>query len=1108
MRSSGSPGANSPSGGRGPRLSDSSLASPVSPPFRQQFSDSQGGSSSRPPLSSVSDIDGVFTFNNVTEAKTPFMRQYKALREQLDGETIMFIRVGRFFELYEDQVAFGVNELGLKAAKHGNENFFAGVPDANALFYFRRSLAMGRRVAIVDELDQYSKTEKTQMRELVAVYTPGTVSDPQFSSTGERAGVVVLAQEGSTIDLNYFDPYSREIVHSRFEDSTETYTRLQSILLYLLPAEVLVRRDSHNFLYRFLRRSQEAQDYYLFDYLDFYDSLRYGSAKDFIEDHRDVGLVDEDSSVDLLAAPSPALKNLLHYLKYTMQIDPAHPMRLLCIEQYQKERCIQGALSTITQTTTRSLNVFSYVGMSTISTAVGGRDYSLFEILNLTLTTPGSRMLREWLLYPLVDLDTLRLRQDASVATSNCINGELRKDLARISDLQNIATFVKHHVDTVDSAEAASEALAAIRSGGAAGGDADEAGEAGEAGGFSQFRVKPECYSGGFGHATKVREVGMGAYKSARVAAGVVGATGATGAAARPGPDRSERAGKPAKPAKSARLARFGLLDDSDDDIGVPGQGDSCAAEADRAECPKKPEQPDQASLGGQAEHSSDKRLYVVSHSVSDRIFRAFVEGVFAIKKFHAGFSKAYEDSHHYGNEMLDSLLYGDAWQNFSELHTFIRKNIALDEAKGVMLAEDSEFQVDFDRDLRAAHKELLSALRGLARRYGLGEVQGLDSGNVRLTPYPDRLLVVSKAILGDSGLDLPQVSQTKALARFSLDDCDDIEPFLEREREVYAKSSDSLESAKRTMLEMIVNGIGSIRAVCNSISQIDVLYALGRLPKKYSRVEWCIPKLRDDLTIVSIQTGYHPHALKVSDSALSSWAPLNLTLQNEVLLLTGCNMSGKSTLMRTVGLLALMAQIGAPVPCSGMEVSPFHAFLARMTGADDSRSTFQMEADEVAELLKIVGEGRPQSDPLPSRSLLFLDEFGRGTDSRLGDSLAQSVIQFLRRYAGVTIASTHSVQLAINCQDTARAGSGESQDSLRAVGLGHLGYSITEGTLRFLHTFERGLCSRSFGTAVAELAGLPERVVRDAEAYSRGYLWEAYGEVLGEAEELLEGRE
>jgi len=1040
----------------------------VSPPFKPHFSDTQASPSSRPPLSSISDIDGAFTFNNVTEAKTPFMKQYKALRAKLDEETIMFIRVGRFFELYEDQVAFGVNELGLKAARHGNENFFAGVPDANALFYFRRALSMGRRVAIVDELDQYSKTEKTQMRELVAVYTPGTVSDPQFSSTGERAGVAVLAQQGTMIDLNFFDPYSREIVHSYFEDSTETYTHLQSILLYLLPAEVLVRRSSQNFLYRFLRRSQEAQDYYLSDYLDFYDSLSYGSVADFAQDSRDAGEREKDSSVDLITMPTPALRSLFHYLKYAMQLDPAHPLTLIGIKQYQRERCIQGALSTITQTTTRSLNVFSYVGMSATSTAIGGRDYSLFEILNLTLTSPGSRMLREWLLYPLVDIDTLKLRQEAAVAVSNCISAELRRNFSRIPDLQNTAIFIKHHTDTVNSAEAAREALR----GSTAGQD-----------GSSQFRVKPECYSGGFGHATKVREVGVGAYRNARAAAGVT-----TGV-------RNSTVGKLEGNSFAPGLVQ--LDDDDEDDIGIPGQEQVIPSVKAR-------QQGQESGNTNSAVEPPGDHLYVVSHTISDRILRAFVEGVLAIRKFHAGLCQAYENSHHIGNEMLDSLLYGDAWQNFSELHNFIRQNIALDESKGVMLAEGSEFHTNFETNLRLAHDELFSALKDLAAEYRLGSVQSLDGGNVYLSPYPDRLLVVSKTVLGDREIDLPLVSQTKTLARFSLDDCDEIQPFLEREREVYSQSSDSLESAKRAMLEMIVNGISSIREVCNSIAQLDVLYAIGRLPAKYSRVRWCFPKLRDDVAIVSIRDGYHPHALKASDAVLNTWTPLNITLQNEVLLLTGCNMSGKSTLMRTVGLLALLAQIGAPVPCTYMEVSPFHAFLARMTGADDSRSTFQMEADEVAELLKIVGEGRKQTDALAPRSLVFLDEFGRGTDSRIGDSLAQAVIQFLRQYSGVTIASTHSVQLAINCQDASRDGGGSGLVPLRAVGLGHLGYSIADETLRFLHTFEHGICARSFGTAVADLAGLPASVVRDAEAYSRGYLWEAYGEVLQEAQELV----
>lgn len=203
------------------------------------------------------------------------------------------------------------------------------------------------------------------------------------------------------------------------------------------------------------------------------------------------------------------------------------------------------------------------------------------------------------------------------------------------------------------------------------------------------------------------------------------------------------------------------------------------------------------------------------------------------------------------------------------------------------------------------------------------------------------------------------------------------------------------------------------------------------------------------------------------------------------MLVLTGCNMSGKSTAMRLIGIAVLLAQIGAPLPCSGMVLTPYSTILAKIGNEDDVRSTFQKETADCAELLQ-------EASRSDARSLFLLDEFGRGTDSTTGDALAEAVCRQLTQLNLRAVVSTHSPLMALKLE----------QD--KHVQLCHMRYELTVSGIQFKHTLCHGLCTRSFGSQVAKLAGFPTDLLEQCDKHTRGFIYSCILSTLEAVENTL----
>ena len=246
------------------------------------------------------------------------------------------------------------------------------------------------------------------------------------------------------------------------------------------------------------------------------------------------------------------------------------------------------------------------------------------------------------------------------------------------------------------------------------------------------------------------------------------------------------------------------------------------------------------------------------------------------------------------------------------------------------------------------------------------------------------------------------------------------------------------------------------------AVQTIDVLQSFATVALSNNYVK---PVVSDKIKHISIKNGRHPIVEAVAKS--TAFVPNDTNLdekENRCMIITGPNMAGKSTYMRQVALITLMAQIGSFVPADSAEISLTDRIFTRVGASDDitlGQSTFMVEMVEVATILNNATD----------KSLLILDEIGRGTSTIDGLSIAWAVIEEISRNIGAkTLFATHFHELS------------ELEGVLDGVKNFQILIKEIGGTIVFLHKIVRGSASKSFGIEVAELAGIPKNVVTRAK--------------------------
>jgi DNA mismatch repair protein MutS len=269
-------------------------------------------------------------------------------------------------------------------------------------------------------------------------------------------------------------------------------------------------------------------------------------------------------------------------------------------------------------------------------------------------------------------------------------------------------------------------------------------------------------------------------------------------------------------------------------------------------------------------------------------------------------------------------------------------------------------------------------------------------------------------------------------------------------------------------ILDALLPVVPTLQTIARAIAQLDLLAGFAESALKRN---WCKPEFAEE-TQLTVTGGRHP----VVENELSQSAETfiandcRLAEERRLLLITGPNMGGKSTYMRQVALIALLAHIGSYVPAERCVLGPLDRIFTRIGASDDlasGRSTFMVEMTEAAAILHHA----------TNQSLVLMDEIGRGTSTFDGMALAFAILRHLiEKNRSLTLFATHYFELTRLSHE---------YPELANV---HLGAVEHNDRIVFMHAVEEGPANQSYGIQVAALAGIPSAVVRAARKQLREF--------------------
>ncbi|WP_414691731.1 DNA mismatch repair protein MutS [Noviherbaspirillum sp.] len=261
-------------------------------------------------------------------------------------------------------------------------------------------------------------------------------------------------------------------------------------------------------------------------------------------------------------------------------------------------------------------------------------------------------------------------------------------------------------------------------------------------------------------------------------------------------------------------------------------------------------------------------------------------------------------------------------------------------------------------------------------------------------------------------------------------------------------------------LLAELAPHIAALQRIAHALAQLDVLVALA---DHAARNNWCAPQLVAEPSIV-IEQGRHPVVENQIERFIAN--DCKLDAERKLLLITGPNMGGKSTFMRQVALITLLAYVGSFVPADAARIGPIDRIFTRIGAADDlagGRSTFMVEMTEAAAILNGASEC----------SLVLMDEIGRGTSTFDGLALAWAIARhLLEATRSFTLFATHYFELT------------QLPETHAAATNVHLSAVEHKDNIVFLHAVQEGPASQSYGLQVAQLAGVPQPVIRAARRH------------------------
>lgn len=414
--------------------------------------------------------------------------------------------------------------------------------------------------------------------------------------------------------------------------------------------------------------------------------------------------------------------------------------------------------------------------------------------------------------------------------------------------------------------------------------------------------------------------------------------------------------------------------------------------------------------------------------------------------------------------EKLEKINYYDEIRPLNELYELLERAINEDAPNGLkdgfLIKEGYSSELDELKSLSKGGKDFISNFeREEKERTG---IKGLKVGFNKVFGY---YIEVSNSYLSMITDDMGYTrKQTLAnCERF-------INPILKEKEDIILSSEDKIINLEYNLFIEIRDKckeyIGILQNNAKVISEIDVLSSFAYVSEKYGYVRPILNSTNE----IKILSSRHPVVENVLKDA--EYVPNDIIMDNntDIILITGPNMAGKSTYMRQLGIIAIMAQIGCFVPAEEASLPVFDKIFTRIGASDDlvsGESTFMVEMMEASRAIKNA----------TSKSLILFDELGRGTATYDGMSLAEAILEYIANNIKCkTLFSTHYHELT------------EMEKTLSNLKNKHVSAIEENGNITFLHKVKDGSVDKSYGINVATLAGLPKEVIDRANIILKEY--------------------
>jgi DNA mismatch repair protein MutS len=369
----------------------------------------------------------------------------------------------------------------------------------------------------------------------------------------------------------------------------------------------------------------------------------------------------------------------------------------------------------------------------------------------------------------------------------------------------------------------------------------------------------------------------------------------------------------------------------------------------------------------------------------------------------------------------------------------------------GGVIADGFSAELDELRDLSQGANDYLAALELRER-----ERSGIPTLKVGYNRVHGFYIEISRAASAQAPVEYIRRQTLKNTERF-------ITPELKEHEDKVLTSQSRALALEKQLYEALFDDIApQLNELIDSAAALAKLDVLVTLAERAESLELHCPKLTNNAEI-QYQNGRHLVVEHVSSSPFIA-NPVEMNSQRQMLIITGPNMGGKSTYMRQTALIVLLTYIGSYIPAENASIGPIDRIFTRIGASDDlasGRSTFMVEMTETANILHNA----------TAKSLVLMDEIGRGTSTYDGLSLAWSCAHYLAKVIhAYTLFATHYFELT------------QLPEQLNNVANIHLDAVEHDDSIRFMHTVAPGAASKSYGLQVAQLAGVPKVVISAAK--------------------------